>query len=108
MPPTTRSGSTTRESDLVNPVEVIDGSDTPNGEFVSLRDAAVAVDDVSGKVYLTDDQDPERTESPQSTVYVFDSAGGYVGHLKRNVFDGGPSGLAVDNSTAPARRAGST
>ena len=106
MPPTTRSGSTTRPRDLVNPVEVIDGSGTPNGEFVSLRDAAVAVDDVSGKVYLTDDQDPGVHREPASTVYVFGSPAAYDGHLKRNVFDGAPSGLAVDNS-APARRAGS-
>ncbi len=85
-------------SDLVNPVEVIDGSATPNGGFVSLRDAAVAVDDVSGKVYMTDSQNPAFTESPQSTVYSFDSTGAYEGHLKRNVFDGAPTGLAVDNS----------
>jgi hypothetical protein len=83
---------------LVSPVEVIDGSGTPNGKFISLRNAAVAVDDASGKVYVTDDQNPERTESPLSTVYVFNSTGGYLGHLKRNVFGGAPNGLAVDNS----------
>ena len=83
---------------LVSPVEVIDGSDTPNGEFISFRNAAVAVDDASGKVYVTDDQNPERTESPLLTVYVFNSTGGYLGHLKRNVFGGAPNGLAVDNS----------
>jgi hypothetical protein len=85
-------------TDLVNPVEVIDGSATPKGGFVSLRDAAVAVDDASGKVYVTDDQNPAYTESPQSTVFSFGFAGGYEGHLKRNVFGGAPSGLAVDNS----------
>jgi hypothetical protein len=85
-------------TDLDTPLEVIDGSETPNGEFISLRDASVAVDDASGKVYVTDDQNPELTESAQSTVYVFDATGAYVGHLKRNVFGGDPNGLAVDNS----------
>ena len=87
-------------TDTVNPVEVIDGSETPNGEFVSLRDSAVAVDDASGEVYLTDDLQPVSTERPQSIVHVFDAAGEYEGHLKYNVVGGAPTGLAVDNSPA--------
>jgi hypothetical protein len=88
------------------PVEEIDGSETPNGKFISLRDAAVAVDDFNGDVYVTDNLQPANTESPVAAVYVFDDEGNYEGHLRRNVFDGGPTGLAVDNSTTPRYPAG--
>lgn len=77
------------------PVASIDG---PPGGFSSLRDAAVAVDRVSGEVYVTDNQQPENTESPHTLVEVFDPAGASRGHLKYEVVDAGPSGLAVDNS----------
>jgi DNA-binding beta-propeller fold protein YncE len=87
--------------DKVNPVATIDGSATPNGEFVSLRDSAVAVDRVSGEVYVVDLLQPQYTERPQGIVYVFDSAGGYEGHLKYNITDALPAGLAVDNSPSP-------
>ena len=102
----TRSRSSTRRPAPTEPVEEIDGSATPNGKFVSLRDAAVAVDDFNGDVYLTDDLQPANTESPVAAVYAFDSEGNYEGHLKRNTFDGGPSGLAVDNSSSARYPAG--
>jgi DNA-binding beta-propeller fold protein YncE len=80
------------------PVETIDGSETPKGKFVSLRDASIAVDRVTGEIYVVDDLQPEHTESPQAIVYVFHSDGTYEGHLKFLVTWGMPSGLAVDNS----------
>jgi DNA-binding beta-propeller fold protein YncE len=87
--------------DIVNPIDVIEGSETPDGHFASLRDAAVAVDDTSGEIYVTDDQGPAHTEAPQGTVWVFAPAGTYEGHLQHNVFSGVPNGLAIDNSESP-------
>jgi hypothetical protein len=81
--------------DAASPVMTITG---PPGGFSSLRDSAVAVDRVTGEVYVTDDLQPADTESPHGLVDVFDSAGSYEGHLKYEVVVGDPSGLAVDNS----------
>ena len=47
---------------------------------------------------MIDTLGPQLTHRPQATVEAFDSAGVYLGHLKHNIVDGGPSGLAVDNS----------
>jgi DNA-binding beta-propeller fold protein YncE len=85
--------------DTVNPVAVIDGHEVPGGGFVSLRDSAVAVDRVSGKVYVADNLQPHFTEFPQAAIYVFAPDGAYLGRLKHNVIDAKPPGLAVDNST---------
>ncbi len=82
--------------DTVNPVDTISGP--PGGGFVSLHDSAVAVDNVTGEVYVIDTLGPQFSERPQATIYVFDATGAYKGRLKHNVIDGGPSGLAVDNS----------
>jgi len=87
-------------SDKADPVASIDG---PPGGFSSLRDAAVAVDRVSGEVYVTDNRHPENTESPHALVDVFDAAGAYLGHLKFEVVDADPPGLAVDNSAMPTQ-----
>jgi hypothetical protein len=84
--------------DLEDPVAVIDGSEVPGGGFVSLRDSAVAVDRVSGKVYVADNLQPQFTESPEAAIYVFDSTGTYLGRLKHNIVDALPPGLAVNNS----------
>jgi hypothetical protein len=83
--------------DLEDPVAVIDGHEVPGG-FVSLRDAAVAVDRVTGKVYVADNLEPAFIEHPEAAVYVFDASGTYLGRLKHNVVDALPPGLAVDNS----------
>jgi hypothetical protein len=85
--------------DLDDPVAVIDGSAVPGGGFVSLRDSAVAVDRVSGNLYVVDNLQPQFTESPQAAIYVFGPGGAYLGRLKHNVIDALPPGLAVDNST---------
>ena len=81
--------------DKVNPVAEIKN---PAGEpFSSLRDAAIAVDKETGDVYFTDNLQPTFTEQPQAMVYVYNAANVYKGHLKYNVVDGLPVGLAVDN-----------
>jgi hypothetical protein len=83
----------------VEPVGVIDGAGTPAGRFTSLRDSSIAVDRVSGEIYVVDNLDPEYTDDPEAVVYVFDSAGNYKGRLKYSIEDALPAGLAVDNST---------
>ncbi len=90
-------------TDTDNPVATITG---PPGGFTSLRDSSVAVDDVSGEVYVLDNTQPSYTEEPRGRVDVFDSAGNYEGHLKYDVIDGAPSGIAVDNSGAARYPAG--
>ncbi|HYG97225.1 MAG TPA: NHL repeat-containing protein [Solirubrobacterales bacterium] len=84
--------------DTVAPVAEIDGSATPEGRFVSLRDAAIAVDRVSGDVYVVDNLQPLYAEQPTALVYVFGPDGSYKGHLKYLIRDALPAGLAVDNS----------
>ncbi|HEX5983975.1 MAG TPA: NHL repeat-containing protein [Solirubrobacterales bacterium] len=84
--------------DKAAPVAEIDGSATPQGEFVSLRDAAVAVDRVSGEVYVLDNLEPHFAEQPDGIVHVFAPGGAYEGHLKHLIRHALPSGLAVDNT----------
>lgn len=84
--------------DLEGPIAVIDGSEVPGGGFVSLHDSAVAVDRVSGKVYVADNLQPQFTEQPEAAIYLFGPGGAYLGRLKHNVIDALPPGLAVDNS----------
>jgi hypothetical protein len=87
-------------TDTINPVAAISG---PPGGFGSLTDAAVAIDNSSGEIYVIDTLGPQLAEKPQATVYVFTPAGTYKGRLKHNVIDGAPSGLAVDNSDKPTK-----
>jgi hypothetical protein len=88
-------------TDVVDPVAEIS---TAGGQpFVSLRDSAVAVDRVSGEVYVVDNVQPLYTAKPQATVHVYSPAHSYKGHLKYNVIDALPPGLAVDNSANPSQ-----
>jgi hypothetical protein len=80
------------------PVAEIDGSGTPLGGFVSLRDAAIAVDRVTGAVFVSDNLQPRYAERPETVIYVFDAAGDYLGRLKYSIENALPPGLAVDNS----------
>jgi len=89
--------------DLDEPVATIDGSEVPGGGFVSLRDSAIAVDRVSGNVYVADNLEPLFTEHPEAAIYVFGPGGTYLGRLKHNVVDALPPGLAVDNSAEPTQ-----
>jgi hypothetical protein len=80
---------------VTKPVQTITG---PPGGFASLHDSAVAVDDAGGDIYVIDTLGPQFSEQPQASVYAFSSNGTYKGRLKYNIIDGGPSGLAVDNT----------
>jgi len=84
-------------SDTDNPVALIDHG------FSSLRDAAIAVDDQSGEIYLADDLQPEKADEPEAAIEVFQADGSYEGRLKYNVIDTRPPGLAVDNSGGEAQ-----
>ncbi|HEX5712536.1 MAG TPA: NHL repeat-containing protein [Solirubrobacterales bacterium] len=90
-------------SSEAGPVAEIDGSATPLGHFVSLRDAAIAIDRENGQVYVSDNLQPEYAERPETVVHVFDAGGGYLGRLKYSVSNAVPPGLAVDNSETPTQ-----
>ena len=84
--------------DKDDPVTTIDGPGGVLGDFVSLRDSALAVDRVTGNLYVTDNLQPKYTERPEAAIYVFGPTGNYLGRLLHNIFDALPPGLAVDNS----------
>jgi hypothetical protein len=75
----------------------------PPGGFVSLVDSAVAVDRITGEVYVADRTGSRFAERPESTIYAFGAAGTYEGHLKYNVVDAGPVGLAINNSSSASQ-----
>jgi DNA-binding beta-propeller fold protein YncE len=87
-------------TDTLNPVATIAG---PGAGFASLHDSAIAVDRQSGEVYVADTLGSQYSASPQARIEVFAPSGAYQGHLKYNVIDGGPSGLAVDNSATASQ-----
>jgi DNA-binding beta-propeller fold protein YncE len=78
--------------DPLNPVATISHG------FVSLVDAAVAVDPTNGHLLVVDNLQPG-FEHPKAAIYEFDSAGGFLGRLPGEPIDGEPSGLAVDPGT---------
>jgi hypothetical protein len=84
------------EPPITTPVATVAG---PPGGFGSLADSAIAVDRVNGDIYVADRRSSSFTERPESTIQIFDSGGNYEGHLKYNVIDAAPVGLAVDNSS---------
>lgn len=79
-------------TDTENPIKAIDPG------FSSLQDAAVAVDDATGEVYVVDDLQPGKADEPEAQVDVFKADGSFEGRLKYNVIDALPPGLAIDNS----------
>ncbi len=78
----------------------IDGAGTPQGGFASLHDAAVAVDDSDGHVFVTDNLQSLDYEHPRAAVAEFNPAGDYRGSLPPipELFASEPDGLAIDNS----------
>jgi len=66
--------------------------------FVSLRDAAIAIDDETGVVYVVDDLEPAFFEQPQAEVKSFTAAGVSEGRFGSPIVNARPAGLAVDNS----------
>jgi DNA-binding beta-propeller fold protein YncE len=82
-------------TDPGNPVAVIDGAATPQGRFVSLVDASVAVDPSNGHLVVLDNLQPG-FEFPQGAIEEFDAAGNFLGQLNQKVIHGGPGGLAFE------------
>jgi len=83
-------------TDTVNPQAEI--KNPINQPFVSLRDSAVAVDRVTGEIYVVENTQPQYAERPQSTIYVYNPNGTWRGNLKYKIVDAHPPGLAVDNT----------
>ena len=63
--------------------------------FVSLVDAALAVDPTNGHLVVADNSQPGY-EHPQAALEEFDPTGAYLGRLACGPVDGEPSGLAFD------------
>jgi DNA-binding beta-propeller fold protein YncE len=87
--------------DLINPVAEI--KDPFGKPFSSLRDAAIAIDRVSGEIYFTDDTQPQYAEKPQAVIYVYNPTNTFKGRLKYKIVTARPPGLAVDNSGNPSQ-----
>lgn len=85
-------------ADAVNPSAVIDGAATPQGRFVSLVDASVAVDPSNGHLVVLDNLQPG-FEFPEGAIEEFDSAGNFLGQLAPKVIHGEPGGLAFQGGT---------
>jgi hypothetical protein len=79
------------------PTAEINGNATPEGEFVSLTDAALAVDPTNGHLLVVDNLQPGFTH-PKAAIYEFSATGSYLGKLGGNLIDGGPSGMVVSAS----------
>jgi hypothetical protein len=79
------------------PVQVIDGTGTAAGRFVSLTDASLAIDQSNGHLFVVDNTQPG-FEHPLAVIDEFNAEGIYRGQLDRTVVGGGPTGIAVDES----------
>jgi DNA-binding beta-propeller fold protein YncE len=85
-------------SDPTNPVAVVDGAATPQGRFISLVDAAVAIDPTNGHLVVLDNLQPG-FEFPEAAIEEFDSSGEFLGQVAQKVIHGEPGGLAFGGST---------
>jgi DNA-binding beta-propeller fold protein YncE len=74
---------------LTAPVKTIDPG------FVSLTDAALAIDPTNEHLLVVDNTQPG-FEHPRAAIYEFDSAGALLGRLPGSPVFGEPSGIAVD------------
>lgn len=79
-----------------DPRTVIDGSATLQGGFVSLADAALAIDPTNGHLLVADNLQPGY-EHPEAAVDEFSPAGVFLGQLKKRLIDAQPPGLAFDD-----------
>jgi hypothetical protein len=87
---------------LTDPVREIDGAGTTEGRFVQLEDAAIAIEQSSGHVFVAD-QLEARTSNPAAAVYEFDRFGNYRGVLPHSLVSGVPTGIAIDESSASSK-----
>lgn len=84
------------------PIQTIDGAGTAAGRFVSLTDASLAIDQSNGHLFVVDNTQPG-FEHPQAVVDEFNAEGIYRGQLEHAIVDGGPTGIAVDESESSAK-----
>ncbi|HYJ20840.1 MAG TPA: hypothetical protein VEW07_02310 [Solirubrobacterales bacterium] len=89
-------------ADPADPVEVIDGSATPQGHFEDLADSDLAVDDSNGH-FLVLDNLQSGFKNPAAVVAEFGPRGGYRAQLPHALIHEGPSGIAVDNSSGAGK-----
>jgi hypothetical protein len=83
--------------DPVNPKRTMDGT-SPQKPFVSLVDAALAIDPTTGHLLVLDNLQPA-FEHPHGAIDEFDKEGNFLSQLKDQVIDAAPSGLTVDPAT---------
>jgi DNA-binding beta-propeller fold protein YncE len=96
---------------LTDPVATVDGQGTPQADFDSLHDSAVAIDQSDGHLYVTDNLQSLDYEHPEAALDEFNAAGEYRGQLRtveiegkaKPFIDGEPSAVAVDNSGGPTQ-----
>jgi hypothetical protein len=86
---------------LTTPAQVIDGSNTAAGRFVSLADSSLTVDQSNGNFFVVDNTTP-LAEHPSAAVYEFNADGVFRGQLEHSIVHGGPVGIAIDESATPA------
>jgi hypothetical protein len=87
-------------TDINDPIQVIEGSETPLGHFNHLEDAGIAVDNITGHVYIAD-QLPGRTDEPPAQVYEYGRFGNYRGELPETpepLISSVPTGIAIDEN----------
>lgn len=93
---------------LTDPVATLDGEGTALDRFNDLSDAALAVDDSDGHLYVVDNVDGPLYEHPHAAIAEFDRDGAFVGEVLSQgasgapLMHGGPSGIAVDNTVGSA------
>ena len=87
------------------PVASIDGRGTPQGGFPTLRDAALAIDNSNGHLYVSYNAQGPFYEHPRAWVAEFNAAGEHRGGLASPtpIWFGSPNGIAVDNSAQPTQ-----
>jgi Divergent InlB B-repeat domain len=101
-------------TDLVNPIQTIDGSGTPAGGFTDLTDTDLAIDPTDGDLLVVDNLQPGY-EHPLAAVEEFGPSGAYIGQIShwvehqpqpsgpdklvpRTLVHAGPSALTVDSA----------
>jgi hypothetical protein len=89
--------------DLNDPVQVIDGSETPAGHFQHLEDAGIGVNGKTGQVFIAD-QKPGRTDNPPAVVYEYGRFGDYRGELPEPpepLVSSVPTAIGFDEDMSP-------
>jgi DNA-binding beta-propeller fold protein YncE len=87
---------------LGDPIQEIDGAATPEGRFVQLEEAAIAIEQSSGHLFLAE-QLVAHSKNPPAAVYEFDRFGNYRGMLPHSLIGGAPTGIAIDESPNPTK-----